>query len=236
MKKILFGIFAHPDDEAFGPSGTLYKLAQSGTDVHLILVTAGDAGKNSFGYENLRDVRLKEWQKSGELIGATSMYHLGYNDGQLCNNIYLEVAQKIHDYIDSTLKAYDEPICIDLMTFEPRGISGHLDHIAVSYITTYVYLNLKDQLPLHCTCGDLKYFCLSESYVPKSNTNWLYMPSGMKNSEIDEVVDISDEVEQKLKIMQVHESQKEDMEMILKLQKETKTEAQECFKIYKNNE
>jgi hypothetical protein len=62
------------------------------------------------------------------------------------------------------------------------------------------------------------------------------MPEGIKNSDIDEVVDISDEFEQKLKIMQVHESQKEDMEMILKRQKESKTEAQECFKIYNNHE
>ena len=36
MKKIIFGIFAHPDDEAFGPSGTLLLETRSGTELHLI--------------------------------------------------------------------------------------------------------------------------------------------------------------------------------------------------------
>ena len=57
MKKLLFGIFAHPDDEAFGPSATLYKAAQAGTDVHLIVVTDGDSGANVDGHKDL----AKKW-------------------------------------------------------------------------------------------------------------------------------------------------------------------------------
>lgn len=229
MKKVLFGIFAHPDDEAFGPSGSLYKLTKGGTEVHLLLVTDGAAGKNSNDYKNLKDVRLLEWQKSGRLIGASSMNYLGYNDGELTNNLYLEVADKLLKLIKSVLNKYTEPVEVSFVTFEPRGISGHLDHIAVSMITTYVYLTLKQSDLNNTKIENLKYFCISKTQTPKPNTNWIYMPAGYKTTEIDETVDISDVYEQKLKIMKAHESQEKDMNYILKNQKETNTGQQEHF-------
>ena len=41
MNRII-GIFAHPDDEALGPSGTLATLAKE-NEVYLICVTSGEA-------------------------------------------------------------------------------------------------------------------------------------------------------------------------------------------------
>ncbi|MBP9816108.1 PIG-L family deacetylase [Candidatus Woesebacteria bacterium] len=37
----IVAIFAHPDDEAFGPGGTLAKLSNE-HDVYIICVTSGD--------------------------------------------------------------------------------------------------------------------------------------------------------------------------------------------------
>ncbi len=37
-------IFAHPDDEAFRPGGTLARLADRGVRVHLPTATRGEAG------------------------------------------------------------------------------------------------------------------------------------------------------------------------------------------------
>lgn len=233
MKKIVFGIFAHPDDEAFGPSGTLYKLARDGVDVHLVLATAGDAGANS-GYKDLRATRLAEWHASGALMGATSMHHLGYEDGMLSNSLYLEIAEKIINHIQATTSRYKEPVEIEFITFEPRGISGHIDHIAISYITTYVYLTLCQNSKYKDSLGTLKYFCISNAQAPTTNTSWLYMPAGYNSNEIDEVVDISDVIEQKLAIMQTHASQKEDMNSIIESQKASKTLHKEHFIYYKD--
>ena len=77
MKKVIFGIFAHPDDEAFGPAGTLIQEVQNGSELHLITITAGEAGSNPDNYDDLGQIRLEEWRRSGELIGATTMTHLG---------------------------------------------------------------------------------------------------------------------------------------------------------------
>ena len=41
----LVAIFAHPDDEAFGPAGTL-KIYSKTHDIHLICATRGEAGEN----------------------------------------------------------------------------------------------------------------------------------------------------------------------------------------------
>lgn len=234
MKKVIFGIFAHPDDEAFGPSGTLYKNVRDGADVHLLLLTAGDAGKNDFGYEDLREVRLQEWQNSGQLIGASSMYHLGYNDGELRNKLYLEIAEKLLDSIHTTLQQYGDPVEVEFITFEPHGISGHLDHIAASHIATYTYLTLRQNAQPDFFMGTLKYFCISKRQMPNSNTNWLYMPAGYSESTVDEIVDISDVLDQKLKIMEAHQSQKVDMQSIVARQKATNSQSTELFIYYRD--
>ncbi len=215
MKKILFGVFAHPDDEAFGPSGMLYKAASSGTDVHLILVTDGGAGVNSAGHEDLAAVRLKEWQASGALIGAKSMEALGYKDGTLNNNLYLEIAEKLIDHIKQTITDYDEPTELTMLTIDPGGLTGHLDHIAVSMMATFTYLKLRDEPPAGCDVGKLKYACISDEVMPSANTNWLYMPAGRQNSECDEVIDVSDIFDKKVEIMQAHATQKHDMDSLL---------------------
>ena len=40
----LLGIFAHPDDESFGPDGTLARYAAEGVDVHILIMTDGAVG------------------------------------------------------------------------------------------------------------------------------------------------------------------------------------------------
>lgn len=215
MKKVLFGIFAHPDDEAFGPSASLYKSAQSGTDVHLIVVTDGEKGANPDNDSNLGALRIKEWQKSSSLIGATSTKALHYPDGKLCSDNYLSIANEILDHIHKVLSSYTTPASIDFMTFDYQGISGHLDHIAASMIATYVYLELKKDLSVNTSVNRLKYFCLSEALAPSANTSWIYMPAGKHHAHIDEEVHYEDIAEKKLEIMNAHHSQRADCASIL---------------------
>jgi LmbE family N-acetylglucosaminyl deacetylase len=46
MFKTLLAVFAHPDDETFGPGGTLAKYAAEGAAVHLICATRGEVGES----------------------------------------------------------------------------------------------------------------------------------------------------------------------------------------------
>ena len=40
----LFAVMAHPDDESFGPGGSLAAAAAAGAEVHLVTMTDGAAG------------------------------------------------------------------------------------------------------------------------------------------------------------------------------------------------
>jgi len=214
VKRILFGIFAHPDDEGFGPSGTLIQEVKSGTELHLICATEGEAGNNPDNLPNLGEVRRDEWQKSCDLIGASSCLQLGYPDSGLSNQYYLEIADKIKAKIQSVIDAQTEPVDLQFMTFDTTGLSGHLDHIAMSLITTFVYQTCKQNLPENVEKTGLRYFCIPYSSAPEPNTHWLYMPAGRPDDQIDETHDVSEVFEQKLKVMDSHHTQRNDAKMI----------------------
>ena len=215
MKKVIFGIFAHPDDEAFGPSAYLYNQAQNDIDVHLILVTDGEQGNNPDQVADLAKVRLKEWEESKKRSGAKSGLALHYPDGGLDNNLYIEISEKIIDQITKILSGYSKHIELELVTLDNRGISGHLDHIAVSFITTHVYLKLSQQENINISVGNLKYYCLCLDLVPEASIDWLYMPAGKPDEYFDETFDHTDIYDRKLHIMKAHHSQRKDMEAIL---------------------
>jgi LmbE family N-acetylglucosaminyl deacetylase len=120
MKQLLFGVFAHPDDEAFGPSATLLKQAQAGAELHLICATYGENGFNPDQHEDLGAVRRDEWHAAGKRMGAAHLHALGYTDGTLCNNMYFDIAANLDAIVRDAASRYPEGCEISFMTFDTQ--------------------------------------------------------------------------------------------------------------------
>ncbi len=127
MEKRLLAIFAHPDDESFGPSGTLYHYAQNGVKVRLLTATKGEAGKNALGTdEPVGQIRERELIKAAEILKLDKLSFMGYIDKTLQD---LEP----HRPIEKILKHIEEFKPQVIITYGPTGISKHPDHITVHH-------------------------------------------------------------------------------------------------------
>lgn len=210
MKSVLFGIFAHPDDEAFGPCGYLIQAVQDGTDVHLICATDGGAGQGD------GEIRIKELQKSTDVIGAKSSSLLGFRDGDLDNNNFKQLETKIRETVINALSRYEEDAEISFVTFEPNGLTGHLDHIAVSFAVTYVFTHSDMWLPQASSLKSLKYFCLCDAQKAEDLNYFIYSPKGHPEEEVDETVDVTNVLDTKKAAIRAHASQ-EDHKRILEI-------------------
>lgn len=210
MKKLLFAIFAHPDDEAFGPSGTLLLETQAGTELHLITLTAGGNGDNPDNYEDLAAERLKEWQQSGELLGATTMNCLGYQDGHLGNIAMQHITTQLMQFIQATAAAQQEAYEIEIMSLDDNGVTGHIDHIVASRTAHYLYYKLSQT---HLPIMRLRLACLPrEATSSTPNLDFVYMEPGRTPNEISETIDARSVLDQVYAVMRCHHSQRNDGE------------------------
>ena len=212
MKKIIFGIFAHPDDEAFGPSGTLLKETKAGTELHLITLTTGQAGMNPDNHPNLGAVREQEWRAAGKLIGAAHMYALGFQDGHLDNIAMQEAATKITAIISDVLANADDDTIVEFMSIDTNGITGHIDHIVAGRAACLVFYRLKAK---DTRVTRLRLACITKDRLPEVNTDWLYMDAGRSDTEIGEVIDARDLRDEIIAIMRTHHTQRGDCESSL---------------------
>jgi N-acetylglucosamine malate deacetylase 2 len=209
MKKLL-AVFAHPDDESFGPAGTIARYAATGVEVHLLTATRGEAGvwqnkdleeKNKGN--KIHYVREEELLKSASVLGIKSVEFMDYEDGRLCNALYHEIAGKIIRKINDF-----KPQVI--LTVERLGVSGHLDHIAISMITTYSFLKTKLPQKLYYHCMPRKW------YDQRAREYFVYFPEGYEEKDITTRIDFSAYWDQKEKAMLSHKSQRQDALDILK--------------------
>ncbi|MBI2097199.1 MAG: PIG-L family deacetylase [Candidatus Sungbacteria bacterium] len=203
--KTVVCIFAHPDDEAFGPGGTIAKLARKNR-VYIISATKGEAGKEKGrrGSKNLHKIRADELLASAKILGVQKVFFLGFKDGELSNNLYHKLARRL-ERILVRLKPHA------LLTYEPRGISGHLDHVAVSMVVSYVF----ERLPF---VKKLMQLCIPENRARMMHKRYfIHFPPGYKKSEIDLVVNVRDTWDTKVRAMLQHQSQIHDIRRILKM-------------------
>lgn len=137
----LLAVLAHPDDESFGPGGTLALYAGRGVAVHLVCATGGEAGTvdPEFLRENpsIADLRLeKELRCAAEALGLARVHALGYRDsgmpGSPDNHHPQALAAQPVGEVAARLAAYIRALRPQVvLTHDPIGEYRHPDHIAV---------------------------------------------------------------------------------------------------------
>ncbi len=195
-------IFAHPDDESFGPGGTLALLADK-HPVEIICATRGEQGLNHSGahHDHISAIRSREVGQAAEILGIQKVHFLDFIDGTLCNKLYHEVADKVERILNASRPQ-------TLITYEPLGVSGHLDHIAMSLITTFV----ARRSPF---VRRVLYFCVSREESGLIKDYFIYFPPGLDREKADLRVDIAPTWERKVRAIKAHRSQNKDVRMIL---------------------
>ncbi|HHY89458.1 MAG TPA: PIG-L family deacetylase [Chloroflexi bacterium] len=126
----LMCVLAHPDDESLGTGGLLAKYAAEGVETYLITATRGEAGwfgqwSDYPGPEKLGALREQELNCAANQLGLRQIFLLGYMDGELDQAPPGEVIEKI-----AAIYRQVRPQVV--VTFDPAGVYGHPDHIAIS--------------------------------------------------------------------------------------------------------
>ena len=150
-KRVLLGVFAHPDDESFGPGGTLARYAAEGAAVHVIIATDGMAGSvedpaHLQTHESLAQVRSTELSNAAVALGITTVWSLRFRDsgmrGAPENEHPDALIQQAPDVLVDELRGYIRRLQPDvIITHDPFGGYGHPDHVrCYETVTAAFYL------------------------------------------------------------------------------------------------
>ena len=128
MPNGLLLLLAHPDDESFMIGGTMRLLADRGVPVALVCATRGQAGAAGdpplATREELPAVRERELRAACAILGVSSLDLLGYEDKRLAEAPPEEIRA-------SLVRAIRRERPRVVATFDPQGVTGHPDHIAI---------------------------------------------------------------------------------------------------------
>ncbi len=121
--------FAHPDDESYGPAGTLAQATRRGHIVSLLTLTHGESGSlgisKNLSASELAKRRSQELKCAARKLGIQHLQIHNFSDKHL-QDIR---EQRGIDIIRKEIKRFKPDIII---TFHENTISGHPDHLAVT--------------------------------------------------------------------------------------------------------
>lgn len=182
-------VYAHPDDPEVSCGGTLAGWAASGAEVHLVIANRGDKGSAdpSTDPDELADRRAQEVARAAEVLGITTVEHLGYPDGEMDNSA--ELRERLVEVIRRR---------------RPDALVAP-DPTAVFFGDSYV--NHRDHRELGWAVLDSLVPAASPPYVPhagEAHQVGLVLLSG--TLEADAWIDIGDVLDRKVAAVVCHES------------------------------
>jgi LmbE family N-acetylglucosaminyl deacetylase len=154
-QKRLLVVLAHPDDESFGPGGTLALYAQRGAEVTLICATRGEVGSLPAEMEgkvdNIAALREHELRCAVEILGLKDVIFLGYrdsgmpgsSDNQHPNALYAAPVEEVAEKVEEHIRLIKPQVII---TFDPVGGYHHPDHIAIQRATLLAFNNASSEI------------------------------------------------------------------------------------------
>jgi LmbE family N-acetylglucosaminyl deacetylase len=149
----LLACFAHPDDEAFPVGGALAAHAARGVAVRLVTATQGEEGEirqpGAATPETLGSIRRLELACAVRALGLASHAVLDYRDSGMAGTpanshpgaLINVPAQEVVEQLVGEIRRFRPQV---VLTFEPGGIYGHPDHIAISRHATEAFRRASD--------------------------------------------------------------------------------------------
>ncbi len=149
QQRVLLGIFAHPDDESFGPGATLARYAAEGAAVHVVIATDGIAGSvedpsHLAEHDSLAQVRSAELSRAAVALGVTSIWSMPYRDSGMRgspDNDHPDalIRQPLAHTVNEVLGYIERLRPQVIVTHDPYGGYGHPDHIRCCEATTEAF-------------------------------------------------------------------------------------------------
>jgi len=173
--KILY-IFAHPDDESFGPAPAMSKQRRQGHEVYLVTLTRGGATRQRFKYgysiEQMGQVRREEMKDVARVLDLSGMTVLDLPDSGLKEMDPRDIEQVVAEQI--------RRIQPDVMVTDAvHGISGFADHLVTHAVVKRVYVALREEAPY---LKRLAFHTITEDQAKRSE---FFHLTGSKPEDID---------------------------------------------------
>ncbi|HEY9886588.1 MAG TPA: PIG-L deacetylase family protein [Vampirovibrionales bacterium] len=188
-KDLRIAVFApHPDDEVIGCGGSIVNHIQDGNEVAVVYMTSGDSGNVLYSKEALADIREKEAKEGAAILGVNNLTFLRNPDGYLAVNTDNLVR------VLSFLREFKPHI-----VYIPHIDEGHLDHKATNIIVSNAI-------------GRSSGPWFQEVALPAWSVNTvLEYEVNPPMQEVEYCEDITDVIETKIKALEKHGSQIEDI-------------------------
>jgi N-acetylglucosamine malate deacetylase 1 len=100
MKKMIAGIFSHPDDEVLGAGGALKKHSLNGDDVRILILSTGLTSREPAKDAEILELR-KQAQASADVLGLTSIEFADFPDNKMDSVPLLDVVKRVEEFLDS---------------------------------------------------------------------------------------------------------------------------------------
>lgn len=217
MRKRLLLLLAHPDDETFGPGGTIAKYAREGADVHLVTATRGEMGM--VGDPPLADrghlggVREGELRAAAQILGIREVAFLGFVDRELSSLPRERIVAKAVEQVRRIRPHV-------LIGFGPEGVSRHPDHVVMSAVAVEAFEAAADPKRFPLPPGErlapwaphkLYQFEIAQEVLAA----WDISLAGVPRETLTTFIDTAAYVDVKLAAFRCHRTQEKDSRRIL---------------------
>lgn len=193
---------AHPDDLEFGMAGTVATYVAAGAKAYYLILTTGNKGSDdrSITPDQLRDERRAEQRAAAEILGVSEVFFCDYEDGELAPSLDVkrDIVRVIRQVKPDVVLTMDPT----MVYASSLGFINHSDHRAAGQAALdAVYPFARD----HLAFPEL----YKEEHLEPYKTKTVLLANFEKQNFY---VDISEQIETKIRALGAHASQLPDPE------------------------
>jgi LmbE family N-acetylglucosaminyl deacetylase len=232
----LLALFAHPDDEQM-TTGTLAQLASEGIKTGLVCATRGEAGQLhksvQASHDEIGRVREGELRAAALTVGVKHLWFLDYRDSGWFgspDNERRDAFANCQDMeaLEKIVRIIREFRPTVMVTFDPEGGYGHLDHKKIHDLTMRAFTVAADPEQFPDAGAPWKTSRVFYSIFPASVMEKVYsflrtanpddsflkidMPPRPPEQSITNAIDVSRWIETKDRSLRSHRTQQGDYE------------------------